>query len=125
MTEKDIDKIVHLAKVEFCRNCRNCECGISRDTCTSLCTCKEYDNFSEAFRKQIEEIKYAKIIIDKEILREVIDTLYDARLRLLKMTALDSPQEMARKETENDCAIARKILSTINLIKEDVNMMEE
>lgn len=57
MTEKDIDKIVHLAKVEFCRNCG---CGIQRDTCTSLGTCKEHDNFSEAFRKQIGEIKYGK-----------------------------------------------------------------
>ena len=53
MTEKDIDKIVHLAKVEFCRNCG---CGISRDTCTSLGTCEEHDNFSEAFRKAMEKL---------------------------------------------------------------------
>ena len=67
----------------------------------------------------------AKILLDKEIIREVINTLYDARFYLLKMTALDSPQEMAKKEIENDCAITRKILSTINLIKEDIKMAEE
>lgn len=67
----------------------------------------------------------SKIIIDEEILREAIDTLHAARFYLLKKTALDSPQEMARKEIENDCAITRKILSTINLIKEDIKMVEE
>ena len=123
MTEKDIDKIVHLAKVEFCRNCRNCECGISRDTCTSLCTCKEYDNFSEAFRKQIEEIKYAKIIIDKEILREVIDTLHQANITLLGVTGLDSPQEFAKKCEENETAINRRIKNAIGLLESSA--MEE
>lgn len=120
MTEKDIDKIVHLAKVEFCRNCG---CGISRDTCTSLGTCKEHDNFSEAFRKQIEEIKYAKIIIDKEILREVIDTLHQANITLLGVTGLDSPQEFAKKCEENETAINRRIKNAIGLLESSA--MEE
>lgn len=55
MTEQDINKIVHLAKVEFCRNCG---CGIHRDTCTSLGTCDEHDNFVKAFRKQLMENYY-------------------------------------------------------------------
>ena len=49
MTEKDINKIVHLAEVEFCRSCWS---KISRDTCTSLGTYDEHDAFSKAFRKQ-------------------------------------------------------------------------
>lgn len=55
MTEKDINKIVHLAKVEFCRCCL---CGIPRDTCTSLGTCDEHDAFSKAFRKQLMDNYY-------------------------------------------------------------------
>ena len=55
ITEKDINKIVHLAKVEFCRTCW---CGIPRDTCTSLGTCDEHDNFVKAFRKQLMDNYY-------------------------------------------------------------------
>lgn len=55
MTEKDIKKIAHLAKVEFCRTCW---CGIPRDTCTSLGTCDEHDNFVKAFRKQLMDNYY-------------------------------------------------------------------
>ena len=55
MTEKDINKIVHLAKVEFCRTCW---CGMPRDTCTSLGTCDEYDNFVKAFSKQLIDNYY-------------------------------------------------------------------
>lgn len=55
MTDKDINKIVHLAKVEFCRTCW---CGIPRDTCTSLGTCDEHDNFVKAFRKQLMDNYY-------------------------------------------------------------------
>ena len=55
MTETDINKIVHLAKVEFCRACW---CGISRNTCTSIGTCDEHDNFAKAFRKQLMDNYY-------------------------------------------------------------------
>lgn len=55
MAEADINKIVHLAKVEFCRCCW---CGIPRDTCTSLGTCDEHDNFVKAFRKQLMDNYY-------------------------------------------------------------------
>lgn len=55
MTEKDINKIVHLAKVEFCRRCL---WEIPRDTCTSLGTCDEHDNFAKAFRKQLMDNYY-------------------------------------------------------------------
>lgn len=60
----------------------------------------------------------SKIIIDEKIIREVINTLHLARFYILNMTALDSPQEMARKEKENDCAIARKILLSIDIIQQ-------
>lgn len=73
----------------------------------------------------VGKIDMAKILLDKEIVEEAVDTLYTARFYLLKKTALDSPQEMAEKEIKNDCAITRKILSIINLIKEDIKMVEE
>ena len=55
MTLEDINKIVYLAKVEFCRNCG---CGIPRDTCTSLGTCKEHDKFVNAFHNQLIDNYY-------------------------------------------------------------------
>lgn len=55
MTEKDIDEIVYLAKVEFCRNC---SLKIPFDTCASLGTCNEYNNFSKYFKKQLMDNYY-------------------------------------------------------------------
>lgn len=55
MIVADINKIVHLAKVEFCRTSG---CGVPHDTCTSLGTCDAYDNFVKAFRKQLMDNYY-------------------------------------------------------------------
>ena len=55
--------------------------------------------------------------IDEWIIREVIDTLYQANITLLKITGLDSPQEIAKKRVENETAINRRIWSAIGLLK--------
>ena len=58
--------------------------------------------------------------IDEWVVREVIDTLHQANITLLRITALDSPQEIAKKRVENETAINRRIMSTISLLKSSV-----
>ena len=55
--------------------------------------------------------------IDEWVIREVIDTLHQANITLLKITALDTPQEIAKKCVENETAITRRIRSTIDLLE--------
>ena len=55
--------------------------------------------------------------IDEWIIIEVIDTLYQANITLLRITGLDSPQEIAKKRVENETAINRRIWSAIGLLK--------
>ena len=43
--------------------------------------------------------------IDEWVIREVIDTLHQANITLLKITALDTPREIAKKRVENETAI--------------------
>ena len=59
--------------------------------------------------------------IDEWIIREAIDTLHQANITLLKITGLDSPQEIAKKRVENETAINRRIKSTINLLESSIN----
>ena len=59
--------------------------------------------------------------IDEWIVREVIDTLHQANITLLKITGLDSPQEIAKKRVENETAINRRIKSTIDLLESSIN----
>ena len=59
--------------------------------------------------------------IDEWIIREVIDTLHQANITLLRITALDSPQEIDKKRVENETAITRRIDSTIKLLESSVN----
>lgn len=54
--------------------------------------------------------------IDEWIVREVIDTLRQANITLLGVTALDSPQEFAKKCKENETAINRRIKNAIGLL---------
>ena len=61
--------------------------------------------------------------IDEWIIKEVIDTLHQANITLLKITALDTPREIAKKRVENETAITRRIDSTIKLLESSV--MEE
>ena len=59
--------------------------------------------------------------INEWVIREVIDTLHQANITLLKITGLDSPQEIAKKRVENETAINRRIKSTIDLLESSIN----
>ena len=58
--------------------------------------------------------------IDEWVIREVIDTLHQANITLLRITALDSPQEITKKRVENETAINRRIRSVIGLLESSV-----
>ena len=58
--------------------------------------------------------------IDDWIIKEVIDTLHQANITLLKITGLDSPQEIAQKIEKNETAINRRIMHAISLLKTSV-----
>lgn len=58
--------------------------------------------------------------IDEWVVREVIDTLHQANITLLRITALDTPREIAKKRVENETAITRRIESTIKLLESSV-----
>jgi hypothetical protein len=55
--------------------------------------------------------------IDNWIIEEVINTLRQANSVLLGITALDSPEEFAKKCKENERAINRRIKKTIMLLE--------
>lgn len=59
--------------------------------------------------------------IDEWIIREAINTLHQANRTLLKITGLDSPQEIAKKLVKNETAINRRIKSTIDLLESSIN----
>ena len=58
--------------------------------------------------------------IEKWLIREVIDTLHQANMTRLGITGLDFPEEIAKKFTENETAINRRIKSTIDLLESAV-----
>ena len=58
--------------------------------------------------------------IDEWIIREVIYTLHQANITLLGITGIDFPEEIAKKFTENETAINRRIKSTIDLLESAV-----
>ena len=58
--------------------------------------------------------------IDEWIIREAIDTLHQANITLLRITGLDSQEEIERKRVENETAINRRIKSTIDLLEASV-----
>ena len=58
-----------------------------------------------------------KLVLDEWIIREVIDTLYMALTTLLGITGLDSPQEVAKKSS-NETAITRRISKAIDIIQQ-------
>lgn len=58
--------------------------------------------------------------IDKWVVMEAIDTLYQANITLLRMTALDSQEEMERKRRENETATTRRIKSAIDLLEASI-----
>ena len=58
--------------------------------------------------------------IDEWVIKEVIDTLHQANITLLKITGLDSPQEIAKKCEENETAINRRIRKVISLLESSI-----
>lgn len=58
--------------------------------------------------------------IDEWVIKEVIDTLHQANITLLRITALDTPREIAKKRVENETAINRRIESTIKLLESSI-----
>ena len=58
--------------------------------------------------------------IDEWVIKEVIDTLHQANITLLRITALDTPREIAKKRVENETAITRRISSVIGLLESSV-----
>ena len=58
--------------------------------------------------------------IDEWVVREVIDTLPQANITLLGITGLDSTREFAKKSTENETEINRRIWNAIGLLKASV-----
>lgn len=55
-------------------------------------------------------------LIEDWIVNEMLDTLRQARISLLGITALDSPLELERKTKENSTAITRRIEKVLDLI---------
>ena len=58
--------------------------------------------------------------IDEWIIREVIDTLHQANITLLRITGLDSKEELERKRRENETATTRRIKNAIDLLESSV-----
>lgn len=52
MTREEINIVVHDSCILFCKHCG---CGIPRDTCTSLGTCKGHDKYRDAIRAYLLE----------------------------------------------------------------------
>ena len=62
--------------------------------------------------------------IDEWIIREVIDTLHQANITLLRITGLDSKEELERKRRENETATTRRIKNAIDLLESSVKEEE-
>lgn len=58
--------------------------------------------------------------VDEWVVREVINTLHQANITLLGVTALDSPKEFAKKCKEDETAINRRIKKAIGLLEASV-----
>ena len=58
------------------------------------------------------------MIIEDWVFNEIVDTLNMAQVTLLKITGLDSSDEIRRKSIENESAITRRIEKTIKLMEE-------
>lgn len=54
LTQERINTIVHESCILFCEHCG---CGVPRDTCISLGTCKEYDDYRKHIRTHLEKHK--------------------------------------------------------------------
>lgn len=58
LSQERINNMVHDSCVLFCKHCG---CGIPRETCTSLGTCDEHDNFKKRIRDYLEEQRNERV----------------------------------------------------------------
>ena len=58
LTQEQINIMVHESCVLFCKHCG---CGIPRDTCTSLGTCDEHDEYKKHIRLYLMEKEYGRM----------------------------------------------------------------
>jgi hypothetical protein len=64
LTQEQINTMIYDSCVLFCKHCG---CGIPRETCTSLGTCEEHDEYRNAIRIHLMEKKkkeYPKLFVD-------------------------------------------------------------
>ena len=54
LTQEQINTIVHESCVLFCKHCG---CGVPRETCTSLGSCKDHDEYRKSMRTYFEKHK--------------------------------------------------------------------
>jgi hypothetical protein len=54
LTQEQIDTMVHESCVLFCKHCG---CGVPRETCTSLGSCKDHDEYRKSMRTFFEKHK--------------------------------------------------------------------
>lgn len=57
LTQEQINIMVHESCALFCKHCG---CGVPRDTCTSLGTCDEHDEYKKHIRLYLKEKLYGK-----------------------------------------------------------------
>lgn len=54
LSQEQIDTMVHESCVLFCKYCG---CGVPKETCTSLGTCKDHDEYRKSMRTYLENHK--------------------------------------------------------------------
>ena len=72
LTQEQINTMVHDSCVLFCKHCG---CGIPRETCTSLGTCKEHDEYRAAIRTHLMEKKKKEYPKTYEECCEILDII--------------------------------------------------
>ena len=72
LTQEQINTIIHDSCVLFCKHCG---CGIPRETCISLGTCKEHDEYRAAMRTRLMKKKKKSYPKTYEECCEVLDII--------------------------------------------------
>lgn len=70
------------------------------------------------FQLELDKVRLEQRAKDKELIDKLIRELYTSRAYHLRITGLDSKEEIIRKEKEGDCALIRGIDRTIKYVKE-------
>lgn len=88
------------------KGCYNTECAI------------EHRQLAEWLRELKKYHQERQFKIDDWVFNEIVDTLNMAQVTLLKITGLDSSDEIRRKSIENESAITRRIEKAIKLMED-------